>query len=120
MIFRLNLLILNLLFTNVGVHIVYCSFSTEYISRSDQYTHCNFRAAEFYTGAFYGEGRGPVFIDQLFCEKHDYDLSNCKYLFLNECTHERDVSVVCNGMYIIKSVSVNKTKTYIYILFLLS
>ncbi|XP_053387316.1 uncharacterized protein LOC128551050 [Mercenaria mercenaria] len=54
------------------------------------------RAAQYFTGAIYGEGSGPVFIDQLFCDDNDYSLSNCKYLFLNECTHERDISVVCN------------------------
>jgi deleted-in-malignant-brain-tumors protein 1 len=55
------------------------------------------RAAQYFTGAFYGEGSGPVFIDQLFCESYDYTLSDCRYLFLNECSHARDISVVCNG-----------------------
>ncbi|XP_060570002.1 uncharacterized protein LOC132728362, partial [Ruditapes philippinarum] len=54
------------------------------------------RAAQYFTGAFYGEGSGPVFIDQLFCDNYDYTLSDCKYLFLNECSHARDISVVCN------------------------
>ncbi|XP_053387279.1 deleted in malignant brain tumors 1 protein-like [Mercenaria mercenaria] len=54
------------------------------------------RAAQYFTGAIYGEGSGPVFIDHLFCEDNDYSLSGCKYLFLNECSHGRDISVVCN------------------------
>ncbi|XP_053387321.1 uncharacterized protein LOC123542232 [Mercenaria mercenaria] len=54
------------------------------------------RAAQYFTGAKYGEGNGPVFIDQLFCKDYDYSLSTCKYLFLNECSHRRDISVVCN------------------------
>ncbi|XP_053387660.1 deleted in malignant brain tumors 1 protein-like [Mercenaria mercenaria] len=54
------------------------------------------RAARYFTGALYGEGSGPVFIDQLHCDQYDADLSSCQYLFLNECTHDRDISVVCN------------------------
>ncbi|XP_045183285.2 cell death abnormality protein 1-like [Mercenaria mercenaria] len=54
------------------------------------------RAAQYFTGAKYGEGNGPVFIDQLFCKDYHYSLSRCKYLFLNECSHRRDISVVCN------------------------
>ncbi|XP_060589155.1 deleted in malignant brain tumors 1 protein-like isoform X2 [Ruditapes philippinarum] len=54
------------------------------------------RAAQYFTGAIYGEGSGPVFIDQLFCNSYDYTLSDCNYLFLNECSHARDISVVCN------------------------
>jgi hypothetical protein len=51
----------------------------------------------FFTGALYGEGGGPVYIDQLFCNSNDVVLSDCKYLFLNECSHSRDVSIACNG-----------------------
>ncbi|XP_053386927.1 uncharacterized protein LOC123542089 isoform X2 [Mercenaria mercenaria] len=54
------------------------------------------RAARYFTGALYGEGSGPIFIDQLYCDQNDADLSSCQYLFLNECTHDRDISVVCN------------------------
>ncbi|XP_053383098.1 deleted in malignant brain tumors 1 protein-like isoform X2 [Mercenaria mercenaria] len=54
------------------------------------------RAAHYITGAIYGEGSGPVFIDELFCEDDDYSLRSCRYLSHNECSHERDISAVCN------------------------
>ncbi|XP_060557238.1 scavenger receptor cysteine-rich type 1 protein M130-like [Ruditapes philippinarum] len=54
------------------------------------------KAVRFFTGALYGEGNGPVYIDQLFCDSSDAVLSDCQYLFLNECSHSRDVSIVCN------------------------
>ncbi|XP_053387315.1 deleted in malignant brain tumors 1 protein-like [Mercenaria mercenaria] len=65
------------------------------------------RAAQYFTGAIYGEGSGPVFIDQLFCYYSHYSLSNCKYLFLNECSHGRDISVVCNGLWLYEVVEGN-------------
>ncbi|XP_060602654.1 scavenger receptor cysteine-rich type 1 protein M130-like [Ruditapes philippinarum] len=66
----------------------------------DAEVFCNMlglKAVRFFTGALYGEGGGPVYIDQLFCDSYDVVLSDCQYLFLNECSHSRDVSIVCNG-----------------------
>ncbi|XP_060602666.1 scavenger receptor cysteine-rich type 1 protein M130-like, partial [Ruditapes philippinarum] len=65
----------------------------------DAEVFCNMlglKAVRFFTGALYGEGDGPVHIDQLFCDSYDVVLSDCQYLFLNECSHSRDVSIVCN------------------------
>ncbi|XP_053376387.1 uncharacterized protein LOC123533517 isoform X2 [Mercenaria mercenaria] len=54
------------------------------------------RAVQYFTGAEYGEGSGPIYIDQIFCQLYNQDFSNCKYLYLNSCTHEMDISLVCN------------------------
>ncbi|XP_060572663.1 scavenger receptor cysteine-rich domain superfamily protein-like, partial [Ruditapes philippinarum] len=65
----------------------------------DAEVFCNMlglKAMRFFTGALYGEGSGPVYIDQLFCYSDDVVLSDCQYLFLNECSHSRDVSIACN------------------------
>lgn len=60
------------------------------------------RAVQVFTGAIYGEGSGPIFMDQLFCRSYDVELESCRYLYLNSCTHEMDVSVVCNGLFLLK------------------
>ena len=69
-----------------------------------QITNCTtyfvyYRAVQYFTDAFYGEGSGPVLIDQIFCKDYTKSLSDCQYLFLNECSHARDISVVCDGNY---------------------
>ncbi|WAR24040.1 NETR-like protein, partial [Mya arenaria] len=55
------------------------------------------KAADVYRNARYGEGSGPVFIDELFCYSNTASLSMCRYLAYNRCSHQSDVSVACYG-----------------------
>ncbi|KAL4219778.1 hypothetical protein ACF0H5_020191 [Mactra antiquata] len=67
---------------------------------NDADAFCNMlgsRAAQYFTGAIHGEGKGPVYIDELFCDALDDDLNDCPYVSTNTCGRARDVSVVCNG-----------------------
>ncbi|KAL4219781.1 scavenger receptor [Mactra antiquata] len=67
---------------------------------NDADAFCNMlgsRAAQYFTGATHGEGTGPVYIDELYCDALDDDLNDCSYVSTSECGHNRDVSVVCNA-----------------------
>ena len=52
-------------------------------------------------GAF-GEGVGPIFLNQLNCDGSELDLLECdrqSFLGLVDCTHARDAGVVCPGKF---------------------
>ena len=45
---------------------------------------------------------GPIYLDELFCTKHDVALQDCKKgihgLGLTTCNHDQDVWLKCNGI----------------------
>ncbi|XP_051974979.1 deleted in malignant brain tumors 1 protein-like [Xyrauchen texanus] len=49
------------------------------------------------TGAYFGQGSGPVWMRDLQCDKTEYTLRNCKSSGWrqNSCGHEKDAGVVC-------------------------
>ncbi|WAR24054.1 DMBT1-like protein [Mya arenaria] len=55
------------------------------------------KGADVYSNARYGQGSGPVFIDDLICYSYSASLNECRYLKYNLCSHQRDVSVACYG-----------------------
>lgn len=55
------------------------------------------RASNFYPGARFGKGTGRILMSRLVCDAGT-DLYNCEYVVKNNCTHDQDVSIVCNGM----------------------
>jgi hypothetical protein len=54
-------------------------------------------AASFYYGAYFGEGSGPIFVDDLQCEDNSTHINNCSYVTYDNCYHFNDVSVICTG-----------------------
>ncbi|XP_053388125.1 scavenger receptor cysteine-rich type 1 protein M160-like isoform X2 [Mercenaria mercenaria] len=53
------------------------------------------------TSDSYGEGTGPIHIDNLRCTGHEADLNQCTYSLDVTCTdHSRDVAVACNVGYL--------------------
>jgi hypothetical protein len=56
-------------------------------------------AASFYHGAYFGEGSGPIFVDDLQCEDNSTHINNCSYVTYDNCYHFNDVSVVCTGKF---------------------
>lgn len=52
-----------------------------------------------FTGAAFGSGDGPVFIESLTCEGNEMSILDCREINLRRqsCTHARDVSVKCIG-----------------------
>ncbi|XP_060603472.1 neurotrypsin-like [Ruditapes philippinarum] len=49
----------------------------------------------FYHNAYYGEGSGPVYIDELNCYFGQEHINECQYVTEHTCQHRNDVSVMC-------------------------
>ena len=48
--------------------------------------------------AFFGEGIGPIMLDELNCEGRESHVSNCSLTGHNSfCKHSEDVGVFCKG-----------------------
>ena len=61
--------------------------------------HCS-RAAYFNYGLSPGNESDTIFIDRVNCTVNERDINNCSYFTKNQCSHDEDVSLVCNGMYV--------------------
>lgn len=56
-------------------------------------------ALHAYGGAYYGEGRGSIVMDQLQCGGDEKDIFNCSInstIGTHDCTHKEDAGVECN------------------------
>ncbi|XP_060557239.1 scavenger receptor cysteine-rich type 1 protein M130-like [Ruditapes philippinarum] len=74
----------------------------------------NLTATSFFTGAHYGQGKGPVFAQRFYCNGYESHLRECLFQPNSFCVHSRDIGVICtecgdidikNG--IIESISSN-------------
>ena len=61
-------------------------------------THLGFSQGEIRTDAFYGEGTGEIFFNDVECTGDETFLYECKLTrnFDDVCTHAEDVGVVCS------------------------
>jgi len=50
-------------------------------------------------GAHFGQGNGPILLDDLNCLGSEMDIQQCanKGWYTNNCQHSEDVAVLCNG-----------------------
>ena len=57
-------------------------------------------AAEARFGAIFGEGSGPIFLDDIRCNGTELQLVNCRNrgVGVHNCEHFEDAGVVCAGM----------------------
>ncbi|KAK3599034.1 hypothetical protein CHS0354_012518 [Potamilus streckersoni] len=46
--------------------------------------------------ARYGQGSGPILIDDVDCHGTESSLATCSYTRINNCHHSEDVGVQCN------------------------
>ena len=50
-----------------------------------------------YTGAHFGQGTGPIWLDNLACTGAEYNLTSCSYdSDTSDCGHYEDAGVRCN------------------------
>ena len=51
------------------------------------------------TGTF-GEGSGPIWLDQITCSGSESNLTQCRssHRLSNSCSHSRDAGVICSGV----------------------
>ena len=66
----------------------------------------NFRNIVFFrnnvairSGAFFGPGTGQIWLDDLHCAGDESKIDDCVYRpwGTNNCGHDEDLSVICNG-----------------------
>ncbi|XP_073667835.1 CD5 antigen-like [Paramisgurnus dabryanus] len=59
------------------------------------------------TGAFFGQGLGPVWLDDLICSGNEPSLKNClsKALGTSTCSHEQDAGVICRDIKLVGGTS---------------
>ena len=57
----------------------------------------NFRNIQAYGGAAFGQGHGPIMLDDLNCNGKETDISECtsRGWFKNNCGHSEDAGVSC-------------------------
>ncbi|XP_060591772.1 scavenger receptor cysteine-rich type 1 protein M130-like [Ruditapes philippinarum] len=55
----------------------------------------NLTATSFFTGAHYGQGKGPVFAQRFRCYGHESHLRDCRFDPNTFCSHSRDIGVIC-------------------------
>lgn len=51
----------------------------------------------------YGDGEGPILLDDVICSGNEANLLECSHepLFDHDCNHSEDASVRCQGTYIV-------------------
>ena len=47
--------------------------------------------------AFYGQGTGPIYLDDVQCVGNESNLLNCTYTSQHNCVHGEDVGVQCRA-----------------------
>ena len=57
------------------------------------------RATAAPRNAFFGVGRGPIWLDRMQCAGHETSLLNCQHRGIsnNYCGHSQDASVICGN-----------------------
>ena len=57
----------------------------------------SFKGARSVMSALYGEGSGPIFLDDVNCTGTESSLLDCPSTMQHNCQHSEDAGVQCNG-----------------------
>ena len=66
------------------------------------YSSLNPAGARHYSNAHFGEGIGPIQLDDVHCIGSEQQLLNCSHLTSHNCAHSDDAGVACDGESFIK------------------
>ncbi|KAM3623818.1 uncharacterized protein V6R79_015879 [Siganus canaliculatus] len=60
---------------------------------------CGFAHSALY-GAAFGQGSGPIWLDDLLCNGNESSLSHCNHsgIGIHDCSHSEDASVICGAL----------------------
>ena len=74
-------------------------------------------AAEAGLGASFGQGRGPIFLDNVNCNGTELQLRNCtnRGVGVHNCSHMEDAGVVCRGEFYGKDSPIHSKLTQVII-----
>ena len=54
--------------------------------------------AQAFSFAFFGQGSGPIHLDDVACTGSERRLIDCRYTAIDNCIHFEDAGVRCQGM----------------------
>ena len=54
-------------------------------------------------GAYFGEGKGPILMEGVYCAGDEKELHSCFQSHSQPCSHIEDAAVQCSGLYGYKS-----------------
>ena len=58
---------------------------------------CFNKGAVAYSSAYYGQGTGPILLDNVQCTGTEGSLFNCTYISNHNCVHFEDAGVMCQS-----------------------
>eukprot|EP00118_Oscarella_pearsei_P020627 m.224758 g.224758 ORF g.224758 m.224758 type:complete len:1431 (+) comp40003_c2_seq6:15-4307(+) len=66
--------------------------------------------------AYFGQGTGPVWMDDLVCNGHETNLTNCKFngWKVENCVHGEDAGVICDDIRLVGSLERNKGRVEVF------
>ena len=62
------------------------------------YYHVYISGAVARSNAYYGQGSGPIQIDDVGCTGSESRLLDCAHLTIDNCNHFEDAGVTCSGI----------------------
>ena len=73
-------------------------------------------ASHAWSGAYYGQGSGPIWIDDVACSGSESHIYDCRHRGWgnNDCTHSRDASLQCSANIRLVNGSVNYGRVEVY------